>query len=228
MNLLNIVRTIYRNRRLLSFYILVASTFGFAFISTGKNINVYSQPLPIASVQYDTSKTYVPPKRSFDCLNQLTKQMDELVSQLQPNEPEFNVKEVNQSQTKTASLDMSMPAGMPVNGPITSPFGDTEDRSSPHKGLDIGVSVGTPIRCTGSGTIVTAQYSSSYGYVVKIDHGNGYQTLYAHNSQLTVTEGDRVTQGDIVALSGNTGDSTGPHLHYEMEYQGTIIDPMSN
>ena len=228
MKFLNILKSIQQNRKLITFYLLIASTFTVAFVSTGKNINVYSQPLPIASVRYDTTKIFVPSKKAYDFLSQLTKQMDELVAEIESNEADFEVKEVNQSETNTASFDIRLPVGLPVNGSITSPFGDTEDRSSPHKGVDIGVSVGTPVRCTGSGTVVMAQYSNSYGYVVEVDHGNGYQTLYAHNAQLTVEEGDYVAQGDIVALSGNTGDSTGPHVHYEMSYDGNIMDPLSN
>lgn len=228
MKFLNVVKTVQQNRKLISFYVLVALTFTVAFISTGKNINVYSQPLPIASVRYDSSKVYVPSKKAYDCLNQLTKQMDEMVSQLQLIETAFEVEEVNEAETQAASVDLTIPVGMPLNGPITSPYGDTIDRSSPHVGVDIGVSTGTPIRCTGSGTVINAKYSSSYGYMVEIDHGNGYKTIYAHNSQNTVDEGDYVAQGDIVALSGNTGDSTGPHLHYQMEYCGEIIDPLSN
>ncbi|MGE4214817.1 MAG: M23 family metallopeptidase [Anaerotignaceae bacterium] len=228
MKFLNIAKAVKQNRKLISFYALVASTFVVAFISTGKNINVYSQPLPVASVRYDTSKIYVPSKKAYDCLNQLTKQMDEMISQLQPVETAFEVKEVNNAETEEASVDLSIPVGMPLNGPITSPFGDMVDRSSPHIGVDIGVSVGTPVRCTGSGIVIAAKYSNSYGYMVEVDHGNGYQTIYAHNSQNTVAEGDYVTQGDIVSLSGNTGDSTGPHLHYEMHYCGETIDPLSN
>ena len=222
------LKTLQQNRKLISFYALVAVTFVVAFISTGKNINVYSQPLPVAAVRYDTTKIYVPSKEAYDCLNQLTEQMDELISQLQAVETAITVAEVNNAETESASVDLNTPVGMPLNGPITSPYGDTVDRSSPHIGVDIGVNVGTPIRCTGSGTVIVAKYSNSYGYMVEIDHGNGYQTIYAHNSENTVAEGDYVTQGDIVALSGNTGDSTGPHLHYEMSYKGEIIDPLSN
>ncbi|MDD3569731.1 MAG: M23 family metallopeptidase [Lachnospiraceae bacterium] len=228
MKFFKIVKTVKQNRKLISFYTLVASTFVVAFISTGKNINVYSQPLPVAAVRYDTTKIYVPSKEAYDCLNQLDQQMDEIISQLPPEEPEIAVEDVNTAETKAASLDLSIPVGMPSNGPITSPFGDMVGRSSPHVGVDIGVSVGTPVRCTGSGTVIVSKRSSSYGYMVEIDHGNGYQTIYAHNSELTVSVGDSVTQGDIIALSGNTGNSTGPHLHYEMHYNGEVIDPLSN
>lgn len=228
MKFLNIIKTLQQNRKLISFYTLVASTFVVAFISTGKNINVYSQPLPVAAVRYDTSKIYVPSKEAYDCLNQLTQQMDDMISQIQPVETAIAVEEVNNAETETAAVDLNTPVGMPLNGPITSPYGDMVDRSSPHIGVDIGVSQGTPVRCTGSGTVIVAKYSNSYGYMVEIDHGNGYETIYAHNSENTVAEGDYVAQGDIVALSGNTGDSTGPHLHYEMHYNDELIDPLSN
>lgn len=223
MNFLKILKLIKLNHKLISFYMLVFSTFAIAFISTGKNINVYSQPLPIASVRYDTSKTYVPSKAAYDSLNQLNEEMSEISAQAKPKNKD-KIKKINES----TSVDTNIPVGMPLNGQITSPFGDTVDRTAPHNGVDIGASIGTPVRCTGSGKVISARYSKTYGYIIEIDHGNGYQTLYAHNSQLTAEEGESVTQGDIIALSGNTGDSTGPHLHYQMSYCGKVIDPLCN
>ncbi|HCT63835.1 MAG TPA: hypothetical protein DIC60_00915 [Lachnospiraceae bacterium] len=228
MNFLKILKLIKLNHKLISFYVLVFSTFVIAFVSTGKNINVYSQPLPVASVRYDTSKTYVPSKVAYDSLNQLNEEMGERASQVEPIKNEVETETVNEVQTKATSVDTTIPVGMPLNGQITSPFGDTIGRTAPHSGVDIGASIGTPIRCTGSGKVISARYSKTYGYIIEIDHGNGYQTLYAHNSKLTADEGEYVAQGDIIALSGNTGDSTGPHLHYQMSYCGKVIDPLSN
>ena len=96
-----------------------------------------------------------------------------------------------------------------------------------HAGIDIAVSAGEPIYAAASGTVVTAVYSSSYGNYVMIDHGNGYYTLYAHMTQYIVTNGQSVSQGDVIGYVGSTGWSTGPHLHYEVRVNGSTIDPES-
>ena len=87
------------------------------------------------------------------------------------------------------------------------------------------VPTGTPVRAALPGTVTAAQYHSSYGYYVMIDHGSGLSTLYAHNSQLLVRVGQTVETGDIVSLSGSTGRSTGPHLHFEVRVSGQRTNP---
>jgi murein DD-endopeptidase MepM/ murein hydrolase activator NlpD len=118
----------------------------------------------------------------------------------------------------------------PVVAPITSRFGM---RVSPidgvyrlHAGLDLGVATGTPVRASKAGTVVAAEPNPTYGLMVIIDHGDGYQTLYAHNSGFAVTVGQQVDQGQIVSYSGSTGLSTGPHLHFEVHYHGAPVDPL--
>lgn len=118
----------------------------------------------------------------------------------------------------------------PAHGPITSPFGY---RVHPifgtqifHSGMDIGVDTGTPVLAADSGVVVDACWISGYGYTVIIDHGNGLSTLYAHNSELAVSAGQTVSQGQVVAYSGSTGYSTGPHLHFEVRVNGTPVDPL--
>ena len=118
----------------------------------------------------------------------------------------------------------------PVLAPITSRFGM---RISPidgverlHGGIDLGAETGTAVRASRSGTVAASEWSDVYGLVVILDHGDGYQTLYAHGSALAVTTGQHVAQGQVVSLSGNTGLSTGPHLHFEVHYQGVPIDPL--
>ena len=95
-----------------------------------------------------------------------------------------------------------------------------------HSGIDIGASYGTNILAADSGTIVTATYSSSYGYYVIINHGGGNTTLYAHMSKIKVSVGDNVTQGQVIGLVGSTGVSTGPHLHFEIRINGTTVNPL--
>ena len=113
----------------------------------------------------------------------------------------------------------------PMNtGYITSYFGPR--RGGTHGGVDIAAPTGTPIYAAAAGTVAVAQWGSSYGNYVKIDHGNGYATLYAHASTLLVKSGQRVSKGQVIARVGSTGNSTGPHLHYEIQRQGNRINPL--
>lgn len=89
------------------------------------------------------------------------------------------------------------------------------------------VPTGTSVRAALPGTVTVAQYNSSYGYYVMIDHGNGLSTLYAHNSKLLVQVGQTVETGDVISLSGSTGRSTGPHLHFEVRINGERTNPRS-
>jgi murein DD-endopeptidase MepM/ murein hydrolase activator NlpD len=94
-----------------------------------------------------------------------------------------------------------------------------------HRGIDFRGPIGTPIYATADGIVVTAQYSGGYGNYVVIDHGYGYETLYAHMSDLSVRAGDRVRRGDLVGELGSTGRSSGPHLHYEVHRNGQAVNP---
>lgn len=121
------------------------------------------------------------------------------------------------------------PAGWPATGPISSPFGP---RLSPidgqprfHPGIDIIVAAGAPVRATQAGEVIQAGVSGSYGLTVVVRHAGGFETLYGHNSRLLVRPGQAVERGQVLAYSGNTGTSTGPHLHYEVRYQGQALDP---
>lgn len=118
----------------------------------------------------------------------------------------------------------------PCNGPITSPFGY---RTHPifgttiyHAGMDIGVDYGTPIHAADGGTVILAGWCGGYGNAVIIDHGNGLQTLYGHNTSVAVSEGQAVSQGEVIAYAGSTGYSTGPHCHFEVRENGEAVDPM--
>lgn len=112
----------------------------------------------------------------------------------------------------------------PVQGPISSPFGPRWGRM--HQGLDIAVVTGTPVRAAASGRVTFSGDNGGYGLLVIIDHGNGVETRYAHNSQLLVKVGDRVQRGQVIARSGNTGNSTGPHVHFEIRQYGQAVDPL--
>lgn len=118
----------------------------------------------------------------------------------------------------------------PVNAPITSDFGwrihPIYGTSRLHAGTDFGVDEGTPVHAADGGVVVEAGWISGYGYTVIIDHGNGMSTLYAHNSDVSVSPGQTVSKGQVVSYSGNTGGSTGPHLHFEVRINGEPTDPM--
>lgn len=116
-------------------------------------------------------------------------------------------------------------------GRLTSSFGrrnaPTAGASTNHKGVDWATPVGTAVCASSAGTVVRAGWGSGYGYVVYINHPNGTQTRYGHLSKIYVSVGDYVNQGDLIAASGNTGRSTGPHLHFEILVNGVQVNPLS-
>ena len=126
--------------------------------------------------------------------------------------------------TATPTLPSLWP--LEVEGYVTRGSADSSDYSGPHPGLDVAVPVGTPIRAAGGGTIVEVGDDVKYGRFVRVEHRDGYETLYAHASQILVKQGDRIPSGRTIALSGNTGQSTAPHLHFEVRQAGAAVDPM--
>ena len=116
----------------------------------------------------------------------------------------------------------------PVSGIITSRFGNRESiRSHGHTGLDIAAPAGTPIKAAADGTVIFAGYSGGYGYVVKMNNGNGVQTYYGHCSKLYVSTGEKVEAGEVIAAVGSTGNSTGNHLHFEVRVNGNEVNPQN-
>ena len=116
----------------------------------------------------------------------------------------------------------------PVSGIITSRFGNRESiRTSGHTGLDIAAPAGTPIKAAADGTVTFSGYSGGYGYVVKMDNGNGVETYYGHCSALYVSAGETVEAGDVIAAVGSTGNSTGNHLHFEVRVNGSVVNPQN-
>ena len=122
------------------------------------------------------------------------------------------------------------PSIWPADGEVTSRFGWRNSPfgygSSYHSGLDIADSTGTPIYAAADGVVTMNEWYGGYGNAVMIDHGNGIETLYAHNTTNLVTPGQRVKKGQHIANMGSTGNSTGSHLHYEVRINGTAVDPM--
>ena len=117
-------------------------------------------------------------------------------------------------------------ATLPVNGQVTSRFGSVSSvRSGAHTGTDICCAKGTPIKVVASGTVIFAERNGSYGKLIKVDHGNGVETWYAHCDELYGTVGQQVKSGDVIAAVGSTGNSTGYHLHLEIRVNGVAINP---
>jgi len=123
-----------------------------------------------------------------------------------------------------------LPLGQPVkNTHITSPFGKRNDpfdgKPTMHNGIDFSGEIGTPLYAVAPGKVIQAGERSGYGKTVEIDNGMGFTTLYAHMSSINVKRGQEVRPNDIVGLGGSTGRSTGPHLHYEIRYNGSAFNP---
>ncbi|MCL2048980.1 MAG: peptidoglycan DD-metalloendopeptidase family protein [Defluviitaleaceae bacterium] len=139
---------------------------------------------------------------------------------------------IEQYKKRVEPYLLNYPTIWPVNGSISSGFGW---RSNPfgrsgnefHSGVDIPAKSGTAIRAAGGGTVIFQGWRNGYGNTVEIDHGDGIVTLYAHNTRNSVTQGQRVERGGVIAYAGSTGRSTGSHLHYEVQKNGTAVNPMS-
>ncbi len=131
-----------------------------------------------------------------------------------------------QKRKEKATINGVYIAVVPVRGNITSRFGSRESiRDHSHKGLDIAAKTGTPIKAAADGKIKYADTMSGYGNLIIIDHGNGITTYYGHCSKLYKKEGQKVKAGDVIAAVGNTGNSTGSHLHFEIRKNGVYVNP---
>ncbi|MDN2579216.1 M23 family metallopeptidase [Aquibium sp. ELW1220] len=147
---------------------------------------------------------------------------------------ETEVEELDDALTKLDGIRQAavrLPIANPAPGQsVTSGFGVRRDpligRPAFHAGIDFRASVGVPVRASGAGTVLKAGWNGGYGRMVEIDHGNGLTTRYAHLSKLKVAEGDTVAAGAVVGLSGSSGRSTGPHLHYEVRRNGKATNPV--
>ena len=145
------------------------------------------------------------------------------------NEREKRFDEIKKYVRKRSTLLASRPTVWPVRGWISSPFGD---RTNPvtgkdgfHTGVDIANDAGTVIRATADGEVAFAGWEGGYGKLVVVNHGNGFSTYYGHLSEIRAAVGRKVQRGQVVGLMGATGNTTGPHLHYEIRLYGAAVDP---
>lgn len=126
---------------------------------------------------------------------------------------------------RAAGPDLSVPSGLPVKGFITQDF-ILEDSTHYHPGIDIACAEGTPVLATATGEVVMSGFDAIYGNIVVIKHNDSTTTLYGHNKEILVEKGEKVLPGSRLALSGNTGKSTAPHVHYEIRVNDEPINPM--
>jgi len=210
--------------------------------------NVY-RVYEVADLNNEEAKVYV---NTMEEAEELVSTLKEQYSEIEPDlviNPIYldNVDEVNEENIKLAKEELTNDlqeeleekeeidsrtvngiylAVVPVTGRITSRFGVNESiRDHTHQGIDIAATRGTPILATASGKVTFAGWSSGYGYLVKIDHGNGVETYYGHCSKLYVSTGDTVEAGEEIAAVGSTGNSTGNHLHFEIRLNGEQVNP---
>lgn len=184
---------------------------------------------------------------TIDSLTEENTKVDVLAGRIADMESNYErLREVMGGEVATSSRDILLPparadapepreranAIMPEiwplveSGFVTRSFGDTVPGEGAHGGLDIAIPVGSYVRSTGAGVIDETGEDAEYGRYVRIEHAAGMQSLYAHNSWTFVTAGDSVDAGEVIALSGNTGRSTAPHLHLEIERDGVSVDPL--
>ncbi|MFZ2197819.1 MAG: M23 family metallopeptidase [Thermodesulfovibrionales bacterium] len=140
-----------------------------------------------------------------------------------------SVGEIKDYLSQQKDLYLATPKGWPVPGRISSPYGYREHPKTGlqdfHSGMDIASDPGTPVKATADGIVSFAGWSGGSGNLVALEHGLGFSTYYAHNRQVIVRAGQKVKRGDILGYVGSTGNSTGPHLHYEVWKEGKALNP---
>lgn len=206
---------------------------------------VISQPVPSVDIQtverisYTREEaqpvTYVEDDSKYEDYSEVLEEGAPAVIQVEADVHKRNGVEESREEISTAVISEAVPKVVkigtvprpqfiwPTSGYVSSEFGRRWGRQ--HRGIDIANSKGTGIYAACSGTVTFAGWKNSYGYVIVINHGNGYETWYAHNSSLAVSAGDSVKQGQYIAAMGSTGNSTGPHCHFEIHQNGSIINP---
>lgn len=182
-----------------------------------KKQNKYFNPL--ANSKKDSTGGAYEPDMTVVANEELSKKMQEVFTQID-------------DVSYYREVMKSVPIGKPVwSYWLSSAFGHRSDpfnkKSATHKGVDLASNKGNKIRTMAKGKVTRSSWNGGYGLMVEIDHGNGFKTKYAHLNKSYVKKGDYVEQGDTIAEVGSTGRSTGPHLHYEVLYNGTPVDPMT-
>jgi murein DD-endopeptidase MepM/ murein hydrolase activator NlpD len=152
-----------------------------------------------------------------------------LVSDIQANAKarEESLKKLRGELAERNARLAATPSIFPSSGVITSRFGWRWGGSDWHPGIDVAADYGTEIYSTADGVVTFSDWNGGYGRQIVVDHGYGYVTSYAHNSDNLAKVGQKVKKGDVIAYMGSTGFSTGPHVHYEVKVNGTVVNPAS-
>lgn len=190
----------------------IRKTLGMSFEDSGwvSSLNTKDSLLAVAPSINPTQQVDIPVSELFVKLGDRTEELAELEKVLAYREQRLQ----------------NTPSIPPAFGIYSSGFGYRFlGKSEFHGGQDIANFIGTPIKATANGKVVMAGWNGNYGRMIKIWHGNEYTTLYAHCSKLLVSEGDTVKKGQVIALMGSTGRTTGPHVHYEVDVNGTKVNP---
>jgi len=186
--------------------------------NVGVGGSVFENYIPNNSIEFD------------NLLKRLNAYVDQINTKLELEKNNYS--EVEKTLELNEQLSSSIPAIVPIEGRVTDSFGM---RMHPilkirrmHTGTDFVANVGTPVYAPGGGTVSFAGRRGGYGITLEIDHGFGYKTVYAHLSKILVKKGQKITRGDLIAESGNSGKlSTGPHLHYEVRHNGIALNPIN-
>jgi len=168
-----------------------------------------------------------PVPQSADGQAAVATELDRLIASV--NEEGQSLRALEQFMARVGKMLSALPSRWPVRGAVNSEFGR---RFSPwsnsqefHSGIDIGSERGTPVKAPALGVVLLTGSNADYGYTVIIDHGQDIKSLYGHLQKILVTQGQKVERGQVIALSGNTGKSSGPHLHYEIQAKGQPVNP---
>ena len=203
-------------------------------------------PLPGVPQKTSENKQDLPPHQKALLLRQdevsiLERERPKLVSRLymelmdlskEAFQRERTLKDLKEFLEAQKSVLLSIPSLWPVYGRITSSFGEVRFSPSsggtrPHMGIDISAPTGTPIVAPADGVVLSAGREAEYGLLICVDHGHGFTTMYGHLKEIRVKPGDRVKTGQLLGTVGTTGNTTGPHLHYEVRIHGRPANPFS-
>lgn len=203
---------------ILTFYQLAVEIYAYGFITKNNDYRVKESTAKVLTLKENHKDIN---KKNIN-VNGKIKSIDNKA--INADQEMLTMSIVNKNDTKNVN---NFVLKKPVKGGITtSGFGDTISRTASHNGHDWAVNAGTKVRAAAEGVVELAYFSESYGYNILINHNNGFKTRYAHLSEVKVSKGEKVEQSQVIALSGSTGFSTGPHLHFEVVKDGKRVNPI--
>jgi Membrane proteins related to metalloendopeptidases len=193
---------------------------GRSILIASRGFFVRSEPYTLTALPETTI-----PSTSLDKLNHNLAELDQYLH-VEKKAQEQLLKELQDCEYRLDHMPSIWPIHTFINCAFGMRFHPIYKKYILHEGLDINASYGAPIEAAADGVITCAEWERGYGNLIKIDHGNGYETRYGHNSRLLVSVGQKVRKGQKIALAGATGEATGPHCHYEVRIHGNPINPV--